>query len=112
MPRAPTRQPLPEAVLDQIQRLGAAIRAARLRRRWSQALLAEKAGVAQMTLRNAEQGRPGVTFATYATLLWALNLDHLLEPLTDPAADRDGLALETARLGERVRTRRDLDDDF
>lgn len=112
MPRVPFREPLPGAVRHDLIRLGGAIRAARLRRRWSQALLAEKAGIAIMTLRNAEGGRPGVTLATYVSLLWALNLEHLLAPLADPASDRDGLAMAAGRTGERVYPRRELDDDF
>ncbi len=100
------------AVRDDLRKLGGAIRAARLRRRWTQALLAEKAGIAIMTLRSAEQGHPGITLATYLTILWALNLGHLVAPLADPASDRDGLAMSAGRLGERVYPRRELDDDF
>ena len=106
------RRPLPATVRSRLHDMGGALRLARLRRRWSQALMAQKAGVAIMTLRNAEQGHTGVALATYARLLWALNLDALLDPLVDPAADRSGLAMEASRLGKRVRTRQELDDDF
>ena len=65
-----------------------------------------------MTLRNAERGHPGVTLATYVAILWALNLDRLLESITDPAADREGLAMAAARSDERAYPRRELDDAF
>lgn len=111
MPRQPSSD-LPPPVLDRLRQIGGAVRAARLRRRWSQRRLAEMADISVMTVRNAEAGRPGVTLATYTVLLWALNLDHLLDRLVDPAADREGLTLEAARRGVRVRARQDLDDDF
>lgn len=112
MPRTAFREPLPAAAEATLLRLGAVIRMARLRRGWPQARLARKAGVAIMTLRNVEQGRPGVTLGTFVTLLWALNLQHLLEPLLDPAADREGLALSAPRATARASTPRTLNDDF
>lgn len=105
-------QPIPAAARDTLRGLGQGIRTARLRRRWSQALLAEKAGIAGMTLRSLEQGKPGVGLGTYVTVLWALGLDELMDPLTDPLADPVGIALSAGRLGTRVRARRELDDDF
>lgn len=104
--------PIPTEVQATARSLGAAIRAARLRRRWSQALLAEKAGVSHMTLRKAEQGQSGVAMGTYLVLLWALGLNQLLAPVLDPTTDREGVALETFRLGQRVRPRREINDDF
>jgi transcriptional regulator with XRE-family HTH domain len=112
MPRTAFREPLPAAAEATLQRLGGVIRTARLRRGWTQASLARKGGVAIMTLRNAEMGRPGVTLGTYVALLWALNLQHLLEPLLDPAADREGLALSAPRATARASGPRTLDDDF
>ena len=111
MPKAPFRTPLPHAVVSRLVRLGAAIRAARLRRRWPQAQLARRAGVALMTLRHAEEGRPGVTLATYVAILWAMNLDRLLEPLEDTTQDQEGLILEAARRGVRARTTTSDRDD-
>jgi transcriptional regulator with XRE-family HTH domain len=105
-------QPIPAAARETLRGLGQGVRTARLKRRWAQALLAEKAGVSTMTLRNLEQGKPGVGLGTYVTVLWALGLDDLLAPLADPAADLVGVTLSSARLGSRVRAKRELDDDF
>mgnify|MGYP002713198893 CR=1 FL=1 len=92
--------------------MGEALRTARLRRRWSQALLAEKAGIAPMTLQKLEKGHPGVSLGVYATVLWALGLEDLLAPLADPMNDPVGIVLSAARLGTRVRPKREVDDDF
>lgn len=112
MPRRTASPPRPSTARETVRHLGQAIRTARLRRRWSQALLAEKAGIAQMTLRSLEKGNPGVSLGVYTTVLWALGLEDLVAQLADPMADPVGVALSTARLGTRVRRKRELDDDF
>jgi transcriptional regulator with XRE-family HTH domain len=112
MNRTSRTQPIPAAARETLLELGQGVRTARLKRRWTQALLAEKVGVSTMTLRNLEQGKAGVGLGTYVTVLWALGLDDLLASLADPAADTVGVTLSGARLGSRVRARRELDDDF
>ena len=95
-----------------IRHLGEGIRIARQQRRWPQSLLAEKAGISTLTLRHLEKGSPGVSLGVYTAVLWALGLEELLSPLGEPMSDSRGVTLSTARLGTRVRSRRDLDDDF
>ncbi len=112
MPTTKASHAIPFAARETLRGLGLGVRTARLRRRWPQALLAEKAGVSTMTLRNLEQGKPGVGLGTYVTVLWAMGLDDLLAPLSDPATDAVGVTLSSARLGSRVRAKRELDDDF
>jgi len=65
-----------------------------------------------MTLQSLEKGHPGVSLGVYVTVLWALGLEDLLAPLTDSMGDPVGIALSTARLGTRVRPKREMDDDF
>lgn len=65
---------LPAAVADDLQRTGAAIRAARIARGESQAALAQRLGMTAVTLRQAEQGAPGVSSGILFTLLWALGI--------------------------------------
>lgn len=66
-------------MLPSLQRLltelGGNIRLARLRRRFSAAIVAERAGIARNTLRAIEQGDPSVTFGSYANVLFSLGLD-------------------------------------
>ncbi len=55
--------------------LGENIRLVRLRRRFSAALIAERAGIARNTLRAIEKGDPSVTFGAYANVLFCLGIE-------------------------------------
>lgn len=62
--------PQTQKILNQ---LGDQIRLARLRRRLSAELVAERAGISRMTLSNIEKGSPSVAIGSYAAVLHALN---------------------------------------
>lgn len=62
--------PQTQKILNQ---LGEQIRLARLRRRLSAELVAERAGISRMTLSNIEKGSPSVAIGSYAAVLHALN---------------------------------------
>ena len=53
--------------------MGEQIRLARLRRRLSAELVAERAGLSRVTLSNIEKGSPSVAIGSYAAVLHALN---------------------------------------
>jgi len=57
-----------------LQQLGENIRLARLRRRFSMQLVAERAGMSRTTLRSVERGEAGVTLGAYANVLHSLGL--------------------------------------
>lgn len=59
----------------QLAALGARLRAARLRRRMTQAALAARADVSLPTLRKLEQGEPSSSLATLVRALQVLGLD-------------------------------------
>ena len=65
------------AILPQTQKIlnqmGEQIRLARLRRRLSAELVAERAGLSRVTLSNIEKGSPSVAIGSYAAVLHALN---------------------------------------
>ena len=65
---------LPTPVTDELQRVGLALRRARVARGESQAALADRLGVSERTLREAEKGDPGVAVGTLFGLLWAVGL--------------------------------------
>ena len=71
---------------DQLTALGGRLRAARLRRKLTQAMLAERVGVALPTLRKLEAGDPSTSLATVVRVLQVLGL----------AQDIDKLAAEDA----------------
>lgn len=58
-----------------VKELGENIRFARLRRKFSAELLAERAGISRPTLRSIEQGDPKVSFAAYVNVLACLGLE-------------------------------------
>jgi len=100
-------------VTDRLQRLGDRIRTARLRRSWSIAVLAGKAGINRNTLTAIEQGKPGTAIVAVASVLWALGLDGALETVADPDEDTHGKSLEAARRPKRAgRGGADRDYDF
>jgi transcriptional regulator with XRE-family HTH domain len=71
----PTSLPLP-SVTRALRDLGWNIRLARLRRRLSAQLLAQRAGMSRPTLRAVERGDPRVTLGAYANVLHALGLEQ------------------------------------
>ena len=62
--------PQTQEILNQ---MGDQIRLARLRRRLSAELVAERAGLSRVTLSNIEKGSPSVAIGSYAAVLHALN---------------------------------------
>ena len=58
---------------DILQKMGEQIRLARLRRRLSAELVAERAGISRATLWQVEKGTPSVAIGIYAAVLHALN---------------------------------------
>lgn len=58
----------------QLVALGDRLRLARLRRQYSAESVAKRAGVARGTLSRVEAGDPGVSIATYASVLRVLGL--------------------------------------
>lgn len=66
----------PSAALDEILKaLGENIHLARLRRKISTTMLAERAGMTRNTLRSIERGDSGVTVGAYANILFCLGLE-------------------------------------
>jgi transcriptional regulator with XRE-family HTH domain len=86
-----------------LRKFGHDIRNARRRRRIPVAILAERASISRTTLNKAEKGDPGVSFGTYATILFALGLVDRLADVADPRHDAVGRELEEEHLPERIR---------
>lgn len=93
-----------------LQRLGANLKTARLRRNLTVAQVAEKIGTGLRAVADAEKGKPATAIATYAALLWVYGLLQQADHLAAPGADEVGLALAERRA--RARPQRRLDNDF
>jgi DNA-binding XRE family transcriptional regulator len=96
----------PVPVTRAVRKLGHDIRDARRRRRIPAAILAERASISRTTLHKVEQGDPGVSLGTYATVLFVLGMIDQLAGLADPKLDAVGLELEEEHLPERIRLAR------
>jgi len=83
-----------------LRELGERLRLARLRRGFSAVVVAERAGIARMTLYKAERGDASVTLGTYFRVLSVLGLDGDLARVAadDPLGRRlQDLALSAPR---------------
>ena len=93
-------------VLPQTQeilcQMGEQIKLARLRRKLSSELVAERAGISRATLWNVEKGSPSVAIGIYAAVLHALN--HMDTDLLLIARD-DELGRKLQDLGLPTRKR-------
>ncbi|MET0267482.1 MAG: helix-turn-helix domain-containing protein [Duganella sp.] len=103
---------MPLEVADRLARLGQRIRVARIRRGWSVADLASKAGINRNTLTALELGKPGTAVGVSFTVLWALGLEKSLDAVADPDSDLHGKALEASRRPTRAGKTRKASDDY
>jgi transcriptional regulator with XRE-family HTH domain len=101
---------LPLPAVARIFHLGQRIRIARIRRGWSVAELAAKAGINRNTLTAMELGKPGTAIGACVTVLWALGLETSFDAIADPDGDLHGKALESSRRPTRAGRARKPDD--
>ena len=96
--------PLLPATDELLLQFGDRLRLARLRRRLSAKQVAERAGMAPMTLRSLERGGSGVTMGAYLAVMQVLGIEKDLDLLGK--ADPVGRELQDAQLPARTRTAR------
>ena len=87
-----------------LRQFGDRLRLARLRRRLSAKQVAERAGMAPMTLRSLERGGSGVTMGAYLAVMQVLGIEKDLGLLGK--ADSVGRELQDAQLPAHTRTPR------
>ena len=94
---------LPPATLGALQKLGADLAVARLRRKESLRTWAKRLGVTLSTLQRLEAGDPSVSIGIVASALWLINRDGELANLAAPEYDHGALDLnvrEAVELGQ------------
>ncbi len=101
---ARTVPPLLPRVSRVLRAMGDRVRQARLRRAYSAETVAQRAGIARMTLMRVERGDPAVALGIYARVLQALGLEAGLDYIATD--DELGRKLQDAQLGERARAPR------
>jgi hypothetical protein len=97
---------LPPPVADALRQLGQNIAVARVRRRESQRVWAQRLGVSVPTLVRLEQGDPGVGVGIVATALWLIGRVQALPQVADPQEDRGALEHDVRAALRRRASRR------
>lgn len=85
---------MPPATLAALEKLGADLAVARLRRKESLASWAARLGTSVPTLLRMENGEAGVGIGIYATALWLIGRDGALAELAAPDADKGALEMD------------------
>src|ERR1700682_306325 len=102
----------PYAVEQALKKVGRNLRLARLRRKQTIEEVAKRIGTGSRAVRDAERGEASTSVAVFGAMLWAYDLLSPLEKLADPLADKEGLALASAKEGKGARKSADLDNEF
>jgi transcriptional regulator with XRE-family HTH domain len=98
--------PPPPTLEEILHTLGENIKLARLRRKITASMLAERAGMTRVTLRKIESGDSGATMGAYAMVLFCLSLEKdLLLLAQDDTLGRKlqdiGLAVPKKRVAKK-----------
>lgn len=85
-----------------LSELGARLKLARLRRKYSAETVAQRAGITRTTLSKAERGDPGVALGVYARVMQVLRLEDDLALLA--VDDELGRKLQDAGITPKLRS--------
>jgi hypothetical protein len=96
---------LPPATAAAIEKLGADLAVARLRRKESLKTWAKRMGVSVPTLQRLEAGDPSVGIGLVATALWLIKRDGELRNLAAPEYDQGAIEMDVRAAVELGRTR-------
>jgi len=96
---------LPPATAGAIEKLGADLAVARLRRKESLRSWAQRMGVTVSTLQRLEAGDPSVGIGIVATALWLIKRDGELRNLAAPEHDQGAIELNVREAVELGRSR-------
>ncbi len=95
-----TKLPIP--VNKALQKLGADLKEARIKRRLTMALVEERAGITHVTLTKVEKGNAGVSIGIYTKVMFVLGLIDNVYNLAEPDNDVVGKMYDKENLPKRV----------
>ena len=98
-------QQLPPATLGALEKLGADLAVARLRRKESLKTWAKRMGITIPTLQRLEAGDPSVSIGIVATALWLIQRDAELGQLAAPEHDRGAIEMDIRQAVDLGRAR-------
>src|SRR4051812_17189903 len=96
----------PVAVTRSLEKFGADLRIARLKRCLTAEQVANSIEVHRSTYGRMENGDPGVAIGLYAKALYALGFSTPFYDLIDPRSDEEGQLFDLQRLPKRTRTKK------
>jgi hypothetical protein len=96
---------MPPATVAAIEKLGADLAVARLRRKESLKTWAQRMGVSVPTLQRLEAGDPGVGIGIVATALWLIQRDSSLAQMAAPELDQGAIEMDIRQAQELGRAR-------
>jgi transcriptional regulator with XRE-family HTH domain len=92
-----------DAALGSLSALGERLKEARLRRNWTQAQTAQKAGLSESSIKKVEAGSPRIMIAAYLSLLDVFGAPTAFDAVLAPGDDTLGEALARSALRRRAR---------
>jgi hypothetical protein len=99
---------MPPATVAAIEKLGADLAVARLRRKESLKTWAQRMGVSVPTLQRLEAGDPGVGIGIVATVLWLIQRDGALAQLAAPELDQGAIEMDIRQAQASAQSRSKL----
>lgn len=97
---------IPIPVKKGLAKLGNDIKEARIRRRISMDMMAQRAGISRPTLAKIEQGDPTASIGVYAKVIFILGLEDNLTDVADIKNDKVGMMIESRDLPKSVRQKK------
>jgi transcriptional regulator with XRE-family HTH domain len=103
---SPSLDMLPQEAISALVQLGENLALARLRRKESQRLWAQRMGISVPTLARMERGDTNVGIGIYATALWMMGRVSALPEVAAPEHDRSALEsdVRAAKNRKAIRT--------
>ena len=98
--------------MGSLKGFGARLREARLRRNWTQATAADKAGLSESSIKKAESGSPQISTTAYAALLDLYGLATAWDQLLAAGQDVIGDSMARANGRQRARAPSNSDDEW